>query len=1774
MLAIVLAVTMGVVASVAVASHNGGLEGQWQLENIDSNRADDSSGHGRDAFPAYGELVPGRFQNPNNPPSFAGWALKLDAPDEGFQAPSPGVSGADFAIEGDLTVMAWVKAPASPGPFRRILAKEAGGAGCEGEGAYGLYTGENGGLEFSVGLYRNFQSRQVRTPAMAPEAIWNDQWHAIAGVFDNVGQGSEHLVGLWVDGRQVRAEEVPESYRGAGPYYNDATRDMPLFVGRRESGSEFANLCRDANGDNDFDYKGTIDEVRVYSRALEPHQIRRLQDAGETFPPTLDDRVQNVERPQISGTPKVGSELSCTEGSWSDFNSFTATTTYTWERAPRATRFTNDPAWAPIDGAASDRYTVKEEDAGSRVRCRVTRTNQVEEDVYTGEAVSRSLRADFDVPVNVMAPRITGIPHFNEVLTCDPGEWKNGPDPFSYQWLRDGQPIAGATGREYRPRQRRARREEYEVNPQGDGNHMISCSVIGTNDIGPSAPAVSPAVLAVDDVPYLPSGGPTIEGPDQPAVGDTLTCANGRDASGNPIEWIDGYGERGIEGYSLSWEWIRADSSNVETTIAGETARTYRVTTEDLGRNLRCRAYNENPLGRGRSFLSSAKLIPLPVGDNSSDVYRVGGNNQADPTNLLAVSQPYQNEVRRLVVERLRAGVQKARDECPEGLEYPAAKEIFGTETDKTYPPMTKELRCRILTHMPENRIRITHQGVFYRGGGAGIPSSYCAVNSFLIKCRDLNIQIAPVDPKKPPGADSEAIARLAPVTPERILWDLNRDGRTDASCPGTAPVLRTIYQGSGWKPRAVIVNIDSAETGRFYFGESHFDAHPKSEKARLRPAQVRVCATAFDPPPDPETRPCVTEGQIGRVRITGDLCPIDLRKINEDDFANFDGPLKAALLAQSQNRLKLEGIQTASRRREMQSTEPFWIEAENSNPSGVLARVSALGDAVAAQNPATRLVSGTYENTAASLSSSAAPLSREPTAALKQRLGNIRQNGERAFDVPDAGFALDQIYISRGEIMKVNGVGIDPLGDSGALLVPSDVKEAIGSVKSMQVSARDAATYLGGQAGIPLANGGNLKTVLSDKAAAAGQSLLRETNIDQLLGDLEKLKNQAGQQGNEAARRLEQALDKLDLGPFKLRGTAKVKIEDDGTATLDATAVLPGLKLGPGKTTEASATVKLRGDLEGRVKLQGIRIKPPGLAYLGGVALKDLDLAYDNGLDVKGKIVLPPPIGSGIAINRFRLGPQGQFQELDVDYLAGAGSGIKVGPGVFITKLGGGLCLERCEYPPRSGSFFDDILKARATVSVGPSTGGGCPTVGVEAELAVHFAAQFFIDAKGEVQIVCIGLVDLKFHADASGLVSISGNVHKDIGPIFIRGALGGDIRLPDWQVYYNAGGGIRDVPLLGDVELGFELVASNIGLAGCAGIETLLGDAEAGAAVRFSNGRPPFTPVELLANLRFFLGCDIGEYYSVVRRSTVRGAQAGSTTFEIPRGAGASLLSIEGEGGAPRVRLRTPSGQVLDFTDANGVEGKRIGNALGGIVEQEDRTIVLLKQAQAGTWTAEVAPDSPAIVRVQRAPILPDAKVTGRVTGRGNRLVLNYNVKPLDGQVVRLVEVAKGGRKVLRTVKRGGKGSVRFTPSEAQSARRQIVAEVSQDGLPRDNLTVARFTAPSPRVGKARKVSLRRRGARAIITWTAAPFAHSYEVAVTTGTGRRVLLRPRRGSRRAVVGGLRKNEGVVARVVAFSPAGKRGKYATGRLRGDMRVGSVRKAPKPRKPKRPRRRR
>lgn len=94
-------------------------------------------------------------------------------------------------------------------------------------------------------------------------------------------------------------------------------------------------------------------------------------------------------------------------------------------------------------------------------------------------------------PVNTVAPVITsGGTSLGSVQSTNTGTWTGTPAPtFTYQWLRNGSPIAGATGNSY-------------ALASADAGTTITVQVTGTNDSG-SASATSSNSVAAD----APAGG-------------------------------------------------------------------------------------------------------------------------------------------------------------------------------------------------------------------------------------------------------------------------------------------------------------------------------------------------------------------------------------------------------------------------------------------------------------------------------------------------------------------------------------------------------------------------------------------------------------------------------------------------------------------------------------------------------------------------------------------------------------------------------------------------------------------------------------------------------------------------------------------------------------------------------------------------------------------------------------------------------------------------------------------------------------------------------------------------------------------------------------------------------------------------------------------------------------------------------------------------------------------------------------------------------------------
>ena len=1364
-----------------------------------------------------------------------------------------------------------------------------------------------------------------------------------------------------------------------------------------------------------------------------------------------------ITNPAMSGTPTPGSTLTCTPGTWSG-----DPTSFEY----RFVHSANGVDYLPIPGA--DQTTTWQVEAaylGERVACEEIAFK----DPYTpASARSNSKAVAGGVPANTALPSISGSPIVGQTLSCANGTWSNMPLSFTRRWRRNGALIPGETGAQH-------------VVSSSDRATRLTCEVTASNDVGTGAAATSAHVFAVAGPPSNTR---------QPALVLTNTGPRPTDkvATCDPGSWTDDPGD-----YSFTFNRAGAEVLGTESS--------YQVAVGDLGRDLTCTVTARNAAG-ARSATSAAVTVPLPPPDTSAGparMFRAGGFNEFDPVNMLATSDGLQRDLD----ARQRARVQsaydafisacRARDDLDPGPPSRDPRLITDRATRE------REL-CRLLLNTPAEQVVVGTDGVRIVADPAKCvmgTSDPCAV--------------LPVP--MPAATDTLTPPSMGGVVPQRVLWDFNSDGRLDADCPGSAPVARTIFRPGYYNVRAVLVLPGSEETGAYPSTTLTLRHHPEGEArppagllvpympggissldaarlgragrhyapigtgvvtdaptsvssvtlrlGRTRSSQPFVCRTELAPPPD-TPRPCVREGYVGKVRLEGNLCPISLRRLPPDEIEALkrdDRDLYELLLAQND----ALGAAAAARRR------------------------AGLPPARAAQFGAVSLSS---YSVAMQQFAAAVPSPFRVATRTRRALDAI---GVRLALAP---YALDQIHISRGP-MKVNGVDVEPRSGSAVVMIPSDAGEAVRSVEKMVISASRSGLELGG---LPVSKTASepFKRSIDDAQTAANQ-LFQTVDLDQVA----RLK------------------DKLNLGPFKLAGDAKVELTE-GAAIITAFAELPALLTGPG-AGPIRTTVKIRAKPDGSVKLDGVRLQAPQ-AYLGAVKVKGLDLLYDGGLTIRGKLLFPP-VDAGIEIEEFRIDERGAFKALVLAYLAGAGQGIPVAPvGIFLTKIGGGFSLD------------PDEVRASAALSVGPSAGGGCPVVGADGNMNVHFGPPpFSISSTVDMQLACLALANVDFFFRGDGYTTLGARMNFDAGPLYFGANVRGSILLPNWQLEGEGSGGIRKI-----LSATVRAIISNRGLAGCGEIDLFLDSVAAGAGVRWNPSL--LVPSAIFANIRIFTGCDLSSWRTVVARAA-QGSDTRSIT--VGRGERALVLGVEGLGAAPLVTLRGPDGTVVDLASA---DQQRSEGFVAARAEGEDRSVFMVGRPAAGRWTIEPAPGSARIISVQRSQVLDKPRVRARVSGKGPRRKLTWDVRRQAGQVVRLVEEGDHGGQVLATVRGGGRGSKLFVPTEARRARRSIVAQVQQDGLPRDNIVVARFSAPSPRVGRAGGVRVRRRGRRAVVTWRPAFHARRYDVIVTRSNGARMVLSPR-GGRRTVAVRVGRREALRVQVVGISATTRRGPAASARL-------------------------
>ncbi|MGB7346657.1 MAG: Ig-like domain-containing protein, partial [Pirellulaceae bacterium] len=235
---------------------------------------------------------------------------------------------------------------------------------------------------------------------------------------------------------------------------------------------------------------------------------------------------------------------------------------------------------ANITGATAITYTLGDADVGTQISVQVSYTDG--EGTAEGPLTSAQTAAVTNVnDAPAGSSTITGTPTEDQTLTADTSGISDadGLGTFSYQWLRDGGTIIGATSSTY-------------TLGDADVGTQISVEVSYTDGEGTAeGPLTSAQTAAVTNINDAPAGSPTITG--------TVTEDQTLSADTSGISDADGLG-------SFGYQWLR-DGAN----ITGATASTYTLGDADVGSQISVEVSYTDGEGTAEGPLTSAQTTPV-----------------------------------------------------------------------------------------------------------------------------------------------------------------------------------------------------------------------------------------------------------------------------------------------------------------------------------------------------------------------------------------------------------------------------------------------------------------------------------------------------------------------------------------------------------------------------------------------------------------------------------------------------------------------------------------------------------------------------------------------------------------------------------------------------------------------------------------------------------------------------------------------------------------------------------------------------------------------------------------------------------------------------------------------------------------------------------------------------------------------------------------------------------------------------------------------------------
>jgi hypothetical protein len=481
--------------------------------------------------------------------------------------------------------------------------------------------------------------------------------------------------------------------------------------------------------------------------------------------------------------------------------------------------------------------------------------------------------------------------------------------------------------------------------------------------------------------------------------------------------------------------------------------------------------------------------------------------------------------------------------------------------------------------------------------------------------------------------------------------------------------------------------------------------------------------------------------------------------------------------------------------------------------------------------------------------------------------------------------------------------------------------------------------------------------------------------------------------------------------------------------AALTVSAELPGVFTGPdGKGLSASGVVT--ADAVNGLQLDSLEIKVPS-AEIAGIGVENVDVSYhhtNEALHAQATIDLNElgKIGGYVDL------AHGDFQDGDVFWDAGDGPGIDLGGpfNIYLVHLEGSVSLN------------PTTITATGKITGGPQT-LGCSLFSMTGTITTQFAP-FSLDANAQGQLLCQNVADEYFHIDQSGSIRLGGTVN--IGLLFFQFSGGIEIAVDTAQGHFQADANMNAcVDFEGTHCVGAEVVLSDKGIGLCAD----LGFTHAGGGIIF--------PDDVVV---MFDSCDISQFRSLPAPAF---ASAAARAFTVPKGQTVSVIGVKGSGGAPRVTLTGPHGQTID-TPPSGYE-RTAHEFIVADDSDSKETYFVIDHMAPGQWKMSLDPGSVPIIGIQQGASLPSPDVhASLLRARHGKFVLRYRLHPLAGQRVAFIERDARGNIYTIGAARGKSGSLSFTPTALLGLKRTIMAEVTQNGHPREDDTLLHYRAPTP--------------------------------------------------------------------------------------------------------------